>query len=172
MRIGLAMHIIKNQSGSVLLIALLVLMAITVIGTMSIRTSVVELHISRNEREARETFFLAESAAVEGSQRLVYAIREDLEDEDPIWYHSRKNSKTEKIDFRKPDRWHAGGQAKDNCIKSSMVGETYISCVEWDVATGGSLVMTESRLYINRIYGLCRKYQADDIIEIGYAMRY
>ena len=47
----------------------MVMVSLTIIGVVSINTSVVEIHISSNERQLREAFYLAEGGAQEGIQR-------------------------------------------------------------------------------------------------------
>lgn len=163
----------RDEEGSILLIALLVMVAVTVLGVMGIQSSILELNLVGNERDILESFYLSEGAALEGVQLLADSKREDLEDNHPVWHHSRKELKTLNCDFRDAHRWDGDGLGQDdNSIKSRFSQDSLISAVEWDIASGGSLVMTESRLVVTRVYGLCRKHDADQLIEIGYAMRY
>lgn len=164
--------IVKQHDGSIVLIAVLMLLAISIFGIVSLNTSAVELYIARNERDLREILYLAESAAMEGVQRLLDTKTIDLEETHLFWHHSITDLADMEIDFRNPAHWKLNGDAEDNGCPSSISPHTYMAAVEWDVATGGSLVVTESRLYVNRIYGLCRKNGADDIVEIGYRLRY
>ena len=168
-----AQEMSKDEKGSVLLIALLVMMAITVLGVLSIQSSMIELHLVRNERDIRETFYLSESAAFEGVQLLVDSKKEDRQDNIPVWHHRRKEKETLNLDFRDVAQWDADGLGRDdNSIKSRFDKDSSIAAVEWDIVSGGSLVMTDSRLILTRVYGLCKKHNADQLIEIGYAMRY
>ncbi len=164
---------LQTQSGSALVVTLLVMVAVTILGIMSINTSTVELKISRNEREVRETFYLAEGAAMEGIQRLVDTLDIDLNEQFQFWHHAIEEIEgSQRAFFRDSRNWDVDGQGEDNGLQSPMDSETFIAAIEWDVATGGSLIQTESRLYQNRIYGLCTKYRIDNLIEIGFKMRY
>lgn len=172
-RISFVQPLSRDEKGSVLLIALLVMIAISVLGVLGIQSSIIELHLVRNERDIRETFYLSESAAFEGVQMLVNTQKEDRQDNIPVWHHARKEKETLDLDFRNVAQWDADGQGMDdNSIKSLFDEDSSIAAVEWDVVSGGSLVMTEPRLILTRVYGLCKKYNANQLIEIGYAMRY
>ncbi len=163
---------IGRQSGSALVITLMVLTALTILGMATLTTSGVELKIVRNEREIREAFCLAEGAVAEGVQRLSAMRTEDLVEQYLPWHHPRKAAETNRVDFRDPARWDADGVGEDNALVSPMSSDTLIAAVEWKVATGGSLVQTQSRLYQNRIYGRCDKYGVGTLVEIGYYLRY
>ena len=161
-----------GQSGSALIITLLVMTSLTIFGIMSINTSIVELQIGRNERELHQAFYLAEGVVMEGLQRLVALSRQDLDEQFAVWHHPMGTLRSEKIDFRNPDVWDADGEGEDNALVCSLSPDTFTAAVEYAVATGGSLIQTGSRLYQNRIYGLCTRYGADQVIEIGYYLRY
>jgi hypothetical protein len=165
----------QSQSGAVLVITLLVLLAVTVLGVASLQTTSVELNIARNEREIRETFYLAEGAAMEGIQRLKAVPAADLEEGVFFWHHDRGSESIEndKTGFRDPARWQMDSGARSpNCMQSAIDPDTYFAAVNWGVAPGGSLVQTGSRLYQHRVYGLCTKHGANQRIEIGYFLRY
>jgi hypothetical protein len=164
--------ILPSQSGSALVITLLVLIAVTILGIAGASTSVVELKIARNEREVRETFYLAEGAAAEGVQRLTALSAVDLNEQYVYWRHPRIAVASHQVDFRDRSRWDVDGIGVDNALPTPLAPDTFIAAVEWKVATGGSLVQTESRLYQNRVYGLCDKYDAATLVEIGYYLRY
>ncbi len=165
-------NILQEQSGSALLVTLLVLVAVTILGILSINTSAVELNISRNEREIRESFYLAEGAAMVGIQRLVDAATEDLRRHNIPWHQSRVAVEAEGIDYRDIHDWPTQVKEDETLISSPLDPHSYATAVEWNVAPGSSLIQTQSRLYQNRVYGLCEKNGTDSLIEIGYHMRY
>lgn len=169
---GLWSGMTANQDGSILLMALLVLLAVTIYGIVSVNTSSVELHIARNERVVREVFYLAEAGVMEGVQSLVDTTYIDLEEKFLFWHHAVKDIEAQQVNFREPGHWIPNEDAEKNARQCAISPETYMAAVEWDVATGGSLVMTEPRLYVNRIYGLCQKNNSSEIIEVGYRLRY
>jgi hypothetical protein len=163
----------QSQSGAVLVITLLVLLAVTVLGVASLQTTSVELNIARNEREIRETFYLAEGAAMEGLQRLKAVPAVDLEERIFLWQHDRDSVGDDKTGFRDPAQWQMESAARPpNCMPSTIDPDTYFAAVNWGVAPGGSLVQTGSRLYHHRVYGLCTKHGANQRVEIGYYLRY
>lgn len=162
----------SDPRGSILVIVLLVMLAVTILGVLSIHTSAVELQIAGTERRMREAFYLAEAAAVEGVQRLVNAESTDMNERYLAWHHSQKDIEAKSIDFRDPLDWDVDRIAPDNGIFATVGEDVFIAAVEWRVATGSSLISTESRLYVNRVYGLCSKNNADTLIEIGYKSRY
>jgi len=163
----------QSQSGSVLVITLLVMVAVMVLGVASLQTTSVELNIARNEREIRETFYLAEGAAMEGIQRLKAVPAVDLEERVFFWHHDRESIGNDKIGFRDPAQWQMDSGARSpNCMRSAIDPDTYFAAVNWGVAPGGSLVQTGSRLYHHRVYGLCTKHGGNQRVEIGYFLRY
>jgi hypothetical protein len=161
-----------NQRGSTLVIVLLVMTAISIIGAMSINTSIVELNIARNERENGQIFYLSESAAMEGVQRLVDSPLIDLEEKIQFWHHDVDAMKAKKINFRDPQKWIVGGSSADNAMQSELDPDAFFAVVEHRLATGSSTIVTESRLYMNKVYGLSTKYNAAYLVEIGYYLRY
>jgi hypothetical protein len=165
-------NIAFNKDGAALVIVLLVLTAISILGVMSINTSAVELDITRNEREIGEIFYLSESAAMEGMQRLVDSPLIDLEEKVQFWHHSDETARTGNISFRDPQKWDIDGQGEDNGMQSTLDPNVYFAAVEHRLATGSSAIVTESRLYMNRVYGLSNKYNAANIVEIGFYLRY
>ena len=161
-----------NQRGSVLVITLLVLAAVTILGVVSINTSMVELQIAGNEKLMRESFYLAEAAALEGLQHLMSAEPTVLNEKHLPWHHSRIELGSQGIDFRNPQDWDIDMVDPDNGIPATLAPHTFMAAVEWRVSTGSSLIATDTRLYINRLHGLCTKDDVDTLIEIGYRFRY
>ena len=162
----------STDRGSALVIVLLILMAVTILGIVGIDTSRIELDISTNGKQMRQSFYLAEAATAEGIQRLMETKPLDLNDQHPIWHHSREEIETEFLNFRDPAKWDKDGVLPDNAITASVDPDAFLAAVEWGVATGSSLVATDSRLYVNRVYGLCNRNNQPCIVEIGYYKRY
>ncbi len=162
----------QNPNGSILVVVLLVMTAISILGIMSINTSTVELRIARNEREVREVFYLSESAAIEGVQRLIDTPPIDLEEKIQCWHHGIETATAENLNFRDPQKWDVDGRGEDNGRRSALDQNAFFSAVEHRLATGSSAIVTESRLYMNQVYGLSTKYNAVSLVEIGYYLRY
>jgi hypothetical protein len=161
-----------RQGGSTLIVVLVVITSISILGIMSMNISMVELDISHNEHLMREDFYLLESAALEGIQRLVDAPPIDLEDKIIFWHHARCTPDRGSTNFRDPQLWHAEGGTEDNAMQSTLDPQSYFAAVEHRLATGSSAVVTEPRLYMNRVFGLCTRNKAVKLVEIGYQLRY
>ncbi|MCJ8501931.1 pilus assembly PilX family protein [Desulfatitalea alkaliphila] len=168
-----------GEAGVVLVVTLLVLLAITILGVAALQTTTAELHIARNEREVGQSFYTAEAAVMEGVGRLRHMAAEastriDLVEQVADWHHGRRDVAVS--GFRDPGVWRFDTADKDvpmNCVPSRVDPESFVAAVEWRVAPGGSLVMTDgSRLYENRVYGLSTKFGALHLVEVGYCLRY
>ena len=68
---------IMNQNGSLILIAMMVLVIMTVIGLMSSRTVVTENYIIRNQGIYKQNVNMVESALMEGLQRFMQLAPDD-----------------------------------------------------------------------------------------------
>ena len=90
-----------NQDGSVLLVALLALLAVTIYGVVSLNTSSVELLAGRNEHDIREVFYLAEAGVMEGVQVLVDTKKIDLDEKYLFWHHDAKKNRDPNCKFQK-----------------------------------------------------------------------
>ena len=62
--------VVSNENGSAIVIAMLVLSVLTILGISSMHTSTIELQIVHNEKIYQQNFYQAESAAMEGAQKL------------------------------------------------------------------------------------------------------
>ena len=63
-------NIVSNESGSAMVMAMVILAVLTILGISSINTSTIELQIVHNEKIYQQNFYQAESAAIEGVQKL------------------------------------------------------------------------------------------------------
>ena len=161
-----------DQTGSALIVCLLVLVAVTIMGIAGVNTGVVQLRIAANHKQIGHGFYLAEGAAMEAVARLSNATQLDLLDRLYFWHHARVEIDAKHIDLSYPQHWPVRGQSQEIVLQSALGPDIYLAAVEWDIAAGSSLVATESRLYLNRVYGKTKRYQADHLIEIGLNMRY
>ena len=169
------MNILKPKDlnkGSTLIVVLWAMAAAAVFGAVGLAISSVELEISSNERQMREVFYLSESAALEGMQRLVNAPRIDLEDKIYFWHHDENTTIDGSPGFRDPRQWKIDGGDRDNAMQCTLDPNCYFSAVEHRLAAGSSALVTGPRLYMNRVYGLCSKRRAMNLVEIGYQLRY
>ena len=63
-------HKLKDQDGSVLVVAMVILVLLTLLGISATRTSDIEIQISKNEKIYKENFYRAEAGSMETVQRL------------------------------------------------------------------------------------------------------
>lgn len=166
------MRVPCSGRGSTLVVVLLIMAAISIFGAMSLNFSSVELQISGNERQMREVFYLSESAALEGVQRLENTPRIDLEDKVYYWHHRGDAKGHDKLDFRDLQQWDADGHGEDNARKSALDSKSCFAAVEHRLAAGSSAIVTGPRLYLNQVFGMSDKYKSGNLVEIGYQLRY
>jgi hypothetical protein len=139
---------IKNEDGTVLVIALIILVFLTLIGITISATTEVEIQIAGNERLYKDNLYTAEAAAMECAQMM-----EEL-------------GSVTLNDIRDDTYWPGNGQA------SSIDGNTTFIAVEEGVAEGTTLDMTKTTLRSYSIYG--RRYDAArpnrgrGIVRVGY----
>ena len=161
-----------GECGSAIVVVLLVMVALTVFGVLSINHSVVEMQVVQNGKEGRKDLYLSESAALEGIQGIADTDRIDMEEKIAFWHHTRAELLQKQVDFRDSSHWDVDGKGDDNARESLVDDTLYIAAVEWRLATGSSAIVTGPRLYMNRIYGLCVRNNRSSIVEIGYYKRY
>jgi Tfp pilus assembly protein PilX len=163
---------ISTESGAALIICVLILTAVTILGVVGIHAGVVDLQIATNHTQMGHGLYLAEGAALEGVQRLANAPTIDLQDRSFFWHHSRSALEAANLDLRCSAHWSDIGNPQKIVLESGLGVNTHLAAVEWSLAAGSSMVATESRLYLNRVYGKSTRFQADHLVEIGFQMRY
>jgi Tfp pilus assembly protein PilX len=161
-----------GQSGVALVICVLILTAVTVLGLVGIHAGVTDLRIAANHTRLGHGLYLSEGAAMEGIQRLVNTPTVDLQDRTLFWCHSRFALDAAHLDLRRTDDWPDNGHLQAFALQSSLGPDIHIAAVEWSLAAGSSMVATEPRLYLNRVYGRSSRFRADHLVEIGFQMRY
>lgn len=62
--------LLKNEDGSVLIISMLILVALTLLGVSATTTSTIEIQIARNERLHKLTFYAADGGTEAGQELL------------------------------------------------------------------------------------------------------
>jgi Tfp pilus assembly protein PilX len=161
-----------TETGTALVVCMLILTAVTILGLVGIHAGVVDLHIATNHTQMGHGLYLAEGAALEGVQRLANATTTDLQDRSFFWYHSRSDLEAANLDLRCPAHWSTVENTRPIALQSTLGSDVQLAAVEWSLAAGSSMVATEPRLYLNRVYGRSTRFQADHLVEIGYQLRY
>ncbi len=181
---------LTDETGSVLVIALLMLVFLTLLGIASTTTTSIELQIAQNERIYQNHFNAAEAAALHAIQWVADAS--DLEDFSDDEYSNYKlspwNGDAEAAlnDFRDPsdDVWGVGANSKSAAMLvedgsgNVMYPNTRFAIVFAGTAAEETLDETsEEVVNIYHCFGLYRVPIPGDpdrgevIIEIGYKRR-
>ena len=163
---------IAARTGTVLVVCVLILTAVTILGLVGIHAAVVDLQIATNHTQMGHGLYLAEGAAMEGVQRLANAATTDLQEQSFFWHHRRSVLEAAHLDLRCTAHWSNPGNLRKLAMESSLGPDVQLAAVEWSLAAGSSMVATQSRLYMNRVYGRSTRFRAEHLVEIGYQLRY
>jgi hypothetical protein len=160
---------IKNEEGSAILVALMILIVVTIIGVSSSNTTTVELQIVRNDGIYKQNLYLAEAAAQEGIQRIWNVSRTDpflLERRAPVWLNT--------IDMSIIGNWDDdGADGDDTALVSSTHADASLAVVDDGIAEGGSLdISSETNAHDFAVFGLGNHNNGRVFIQIGYRERF
>ncbi len=132
------MKLVKNEKGSLLVIAIFVLLLLTMIGMFATNTSTLELMISGNDKTSKINFYKAESSAYVGASKIEsFKIKPNPASYN--WLHSEDDP----ADPMDSDTWtNANSQ-----IVTSLGSARFV------VNDGGKYVPKGSSLVIKQAYG-------------------
>ena len=169
-----AISILKNEEGTVIVVALLILVMLTIIGISGTNTTVTELQIVGNDARYRQNFYRAEGAVMEAAQMLENAPTNILEDRTfntagYEWLTGRYVNASVMTDTA---NWDDDPTSPACNSEAGTFAATMYSAVEERVSAGGSLDMAGTQLYEYSIYGLCNANNGESFIEAGYKMRF
>jgi Tfp pilus assembly protein PilX len=157
---------LKNEDGTVLVVALIILVFLTLIGIAITATVEVEIQIAGNERLYKENLYNAEGASMECAQRMEQEA--SLDSSVHTWIKSMGTVTVDNI--RDDAYWAANGTAVDPSVEPD--GNTLYLAVEEGVAEGTTLDMTKTTLRSYAVYG--RRYNpaqpnlGRSIVRVGY----
>jgi hypothetical protein len=158
---------LRNQEGSILVVALVLLVALTLLGLTIGTISEVEIQIAGNERLYKENLYTAEAAAMQCAQ-----VMEETADLDPTaiaWINAIGTVDSEDI---RDDTWWNNGNSVVVDAAIDPDGITRYLALEEGVAEGTTLDMTKTVLRSYAIYG--KRYDPANIsrgrsmVKIGY----
>ena len=163
---------IKNEEGSAIVVAVMILMVVTIIGVSSTNTTTVELQIVRNDGIYKQNLYLAEAAAQEGIQRIWNLSRTDpfqLERQAPVWLNN-----IDEIDLTNPGTWDSDGAGGDDTAEvSSTDPDAVLAVTDTGIAEGGSLdISSETNAHQFAVFGIGSRNNGRVFIEIGYRERF
>ena len=156
---------LNNEDGSVLILALIMLVLLTLIGISATTTSMIENKIAGNERVYKRNLYSAEAAVMQCAQNMEQT---DLQNPRPAWL-GLKDAVNEPDDIRLPSFWDA---PVDPVPQLAVIPGTSFVATSQGLAggaQGSSLDMTISNVHAYSVYGRCKPLNSGPtIIEIGY----
>ena len=158
------------ESGSVVPIALVLLLLLTMIGIAATMTSEVEIRIAGNELTYKENLYYAEGSAMAGVQMLHNETDTDvLKDLSLNWLHSSLPD----ANITSPINWDPENNNANEALADGG-GYTQYMAVYKGIDPGGSLDIggTTTSLHNYTIYGRSARHNGEAIIELGYKRRF
>jgi Tfp pilus assembly protein PilX len=136
---------VKDEDGSVLVVALSILVLLTLLGFFISGIAEVEIQISGNERLYKENLYAAEAGALECTQKM-----QETANLDPgtLAWLTPLATKPTLDNIRNKDYW-----TDANSQVASIDTHTRFMAVEEGVAYETSLDMTKTSLYSYAVYG-------------------
>ncbi len=173
---------IKNQQGSVMALALMVMVTLTIAGLTAINDTVVESSIARNHAIYRQSLYLAEAAVRQAVQIMDdytadFNVTNDLliDDSDDTWVRHYINYDFHDVDVGDFRGDHGAPDYGD--FHTCGVNNAGFLVRYEGIAAGSSLDMTDpTSLYQFSLYGrgvgAMRNDNTESIVKCGYRMRF
>lgn len=151
-------HLLNNEDGSVMAVALALLMLLTLIGISATTTSMIEIQITGAKKTYTEHLFLAEGAAMQCAQRLF-----DASDPSSEPYYNDERDKTDDEVQALIQNLNFTNSETSPISTSGTTGYAtlYIGMV-------GSMKMGQPNLHGYRVYGWHVTPQGRVTVELGY----
>jgi Tfp pilus assembly protein PilX len=161
-------EILKNEDGSVLVIALIFMVLLTLVGLSTNRTASIEIQIAGNEMIFKRNLFTAEAAAMEAMQRL-----EEVDSlvETPTDFLIPEGVNVTDDDIRNPDSWEnnfPGGKEAGVSATLDGGGNVQYVAVSMGIEPGSGLGLGGSRIYSYKVFGRSNQNNGESIILMGY----
>ena len=162
-------EIVKGEEGSVLVVALIMLVLLTLIGITANKTAEVEMQISANERQYKRNLYNAEAVAMECAQVMTETDELDPDKANNDYLFKKGGFSKDDIrinDAADPDYpWGNGGVSASAALPNTR----YLAVQE---QVEGSLDMTKASVYAYTIYGRtydsARPERGRSIVRVGF----
>lgn len=154
-----------NEDGSVVVLALIVLMLLTMVGTSATNTSTLEIQVAGNERHYKQNFYKAEAAALQASQ---FINNSDTHTETWMLDETFAHTYSPRTNFDDLLNWTDLGSL------GTEYNNTGALVIYTGIAPWSSLDMTSpTQVRAFSVYGQLQNLARNDqlIIETGYAKR-
>ncbi len=154
---------LKNEDGTVLVLALIMLVLLTLLGISATTTSMIETRIAGNERVYKQNFYAAEAASMHCAQEMEEKVDPKADTSTVNWLHG----------FGVVDYSFIRNSVWDDSVsvQSIDVNTRFLASSEGLVGGGAgtSLDMTKSSVHGYLIYGRCTPQNSGPtVIEIGF----
>ncbi len=153
---------VKNEEGSVLIVALIILVLLTLLGIYATKTTEVEIQIAGNDYRYKRNVYSAEAVAMECAQNI--KDTEPLDIDALPWLYAM-NGLT-------PDDVLNGTWDDTTSQQSTADSNTRYRAVVEGIAEQTSLDMTKSRIHMYSIYGrrqnTANKNEGKSVVNIGF----
>ena len=153
---------VKNEEGSVLIVALIILVLLTLLGIYATKTTEVEIQIAGNDYRYKRNVYSAEAVAMEGAQNI--KDTENLDIDALPWLYT--------MGGLTPNDVLNGTWDDTTSQQSTADSNTRYRAVVEGIAEQTSLDMTKSRIHMYSIYGRRRNTanpnEGKSIVNIGF----
>ena len=178
--------VIKNEDGVAIVAVLLILMLLTFVGITATNTTTSEKKMVRSEAIFEKDFFLSESAAMEGVQK----IANESTPEELLAPLIKPGANNEGVlvnaDSKEPenDIKNLDTDSNNQVDKSDFNGSpkaisevdpknlTFRRVVQLPIQSGDSLALGDSRVYSYASYGYSENSGGRAMIKVGYRKRF
>ena len=163
-----AKSLLKNEEGSVMVLALIILVLMTMMGISMTTTSSIEVQIAGNNMIYKENLYKAEGSAMFSAQVLENETDKDalIPDSDTAgdWLHDELPNPT----VSNSTNWNdTNSEAVDGDEDNRYI------VVREGFARGSSLDMTsQSQVHEYSVYGLSRRKSGRSIVLVGFRKRF
>jgi hypothetical protein len=164
---------VKREEGTIMPIALVLLLLLTMIGIAATMTSEVEIRIAGNEIAYKENLYYAEGSAMAGVQMLDNLDNEEdttpLKDLSIPWVHSSLPDPNVSSDTN----WNPDNNNANPILDGGSDYSGYLAVYQ-GIDPGGSLDIggITTNLHKYTIYGRSARKKGEAIIEVGYKKRF
>ena len=165
-----ATSILKNEEGTVIIAALLVLVLLTIIGIASTNISNTEVRIAAHELFHQQNFYRAEGATLQAIDRMEASANPETEDPPLAWMTQTVANSDNLLDsgnLFNNNFWENG--SGDATPAASAFSDTRFVAVAEGVVEGESLDMGSTKIHSYKIVGhSARPNKGSVVIEVGY----
>ena len=180
-----------SEKGTAIIVTLLILVLLTLVALTATQTTVTEKAAIRSESIFQQDFYLAESAAMEGVQRLenesspqellVPLLKSGANNEELIINVADPNEPDNDLanldtdgdsDIDGTDFYSSSHNTTNTLSEIDPANETYRMVVQLPITSGNSLALGGSRLYSYLSYGFSESKGGRAMVKVGYKKRF